>query len=157
MTFKPYVPTPRSKPRVDTGRQSVLYVEDEDVNWELTANELQSKYNVTRAINSKEAFSILSRQKFDLVLMDIQLSGSDLNGIEITQILRGKFSGTTPAYAQNVRSISEPIVFVTAYSARYTREQLQEAGGDDMTTKPVNFASLSLLMSRLMMRGLQAR
>ena len=74
-------------------KQSVLYVEDEDVNWEVTEFSLRSRFSLTRAKSSAQAFEILKNKTFDLILMDIQLMGSDLNGIEITQILRGLYEG----------------------------------------------------------------
>ena len=89
---------------------------------------------------------------FDLILMDIQLMGSDLNGIEITQVLRGLYDGPAPDYTQGVSAGEARIIFVTAYSARYGKQELLEAGGDDLMTKPVDFTRLSLVMSRMVVR-----
>src|SRR5262245_50288979 len=88
----------------DSERPRILYVEDEDMNWELAEFALRERYHLTRAVDSREVFSLLSKQTFDLILMDIQLSGSDLNGIEITQILRDRYKKPAPAYANNVTS-----------------------------------------------------
>ena len=127
-------------------------MEDEDTNWEVTQLSLRDKFALQRASTSAEAFAMLDREKFDLILMDIQLSGSDLNGIEITQSLRGLTTGGVPDYAKNVDCQGARIIFVTAYSARYTKEELIEAGGDDLITKPVDFTRLSLAISRLLVR-----
>jgi two-component system sensor histidine kinase BarA len=132
--------------------QSILYVEDEDMNWELAEFSLRQKYKLTRAASSREAFSLLSKQKFDLILMDIQLSGSDLSGIEITQILKDRYQGTAPAYASTIRCLDTPIIFVTAYTARYSRDDLRKAGGDELVAKPVDFTRLSFAISRLVLR-----
>lgn len=150
MSFVPYTPAPRTK-AVARSRLQVLYVEDEDANWELTANELGREFAIVRAKDAREAFHRLAQQRFDLVLMDIQLSGSDLDGIAITRICRRKYGDPIPVYARNLRTVDEPIVFVTAYSACYTKESLVAAGGDDMTTKPVDFSSLRAVLSRLIM------
>jgi len=152
MPFVPFVPAARPKP-THAPNLKLLYVEDEDTNWELTANELSRDFTVVRARNAREAFEQINREKFQLVLMDIQLSGSDLDGIQITQIWRGKFDGIMPDYARKTRQVEEPIVFVTAYSARYNKAALVAAGGDEMTTKPVSFTTLKLLLSRLLMRS----
>ena len=77
--------------------------------------------------------------------------GSDFNGIEITQILKGRFDQAIPEYAQGITAPNTKIIFVTAYSARYGKKKLIEAGGDDdLMTKPVDFTRLSLVMSRMM-------
>jgi CheY-like chemotaxis protein len=133
----------------------ILYVEDEDTNWEVTELALRDKYDLSRAKDAREAFDTLRvnmATPFDMILMDIQLHGSDLNGIEITQILKGKFPGTPPDFTAEVDVKGTPIVFVTAYTARYQKEELLQAGGDDLVTKPVDFTRLSLVMSRLTVR-----
>ena len=137
----------------DSDGQAVLYVEDEDVNWEVAELSLRSKFNPTRAKTAQEAFGLLATKTFDLILMDIQLMGSDFNGIEITQILKGRFDQAIPEYAQGITAPNTKIIFVTAYSARYGKKELIEAGGDDLMTKPVDFTRLSLVMSRMMARG----
>ena len=137
----------------DSDGQAVLYVEDEDVNWEVAELSLRSKFNLTRAKTAQEAFRLLATKTFDLILMDIQLMGSDFNGIEITQILKGRFDQAIPEYAQGITAPNTKIIFVTAYSARYGKKELIEAGGDDLMTKPVDFTRLSLVMSRMMARG----
>ena len=133
-------------------KQSVLYVEDEDVNWEVTEFSLRSRFSLTRAKSSAEAFQLLKSKTFDLILMDIQLMGSDLNGIEITQVLRGLYEQTAPDYTRGVSAGDARIIFVTAYSARYGKQELIEAGGDDLMSKPVDFTRLSLVMSRMVVR-----
>ena len=50
-----------------------------------------------------------------------------------------------------------PVVFVTAYSARYDKPSLIEAGADDVITKPVDYTRLLLVSSRLLVRDVQAR
>lgn len=130
----------------------ILYVEDDDTNWDLTNVALSERYRVVRARNAKEAFSLLSERPFDLILMDIELSGSSLNGIEITQVLKKVPSAPQPVPAPMVEVDGTPIIFVSAYSAQYSKKDLLNAGGDDLVTKPVDFTRLSLAMSRMMVR-----
>lgn len=132
--------------------QKVLYVEDEDVNWEVTEFSLRSRFALTRARSAEEAFERLRKDSYDLILMDIQLMGSELDGIEITQILRGLYPGKAPLYSNGVTPGEARIIFVTAYSARYGKQELLDAGGDDLMTKPVDFTRLSLVMSRMVVR-----
>jgi CheY-like chemotaxis protein len=81
--------------------------------------------------------------EIQLILMDIELRGSDLSGVELTKLLRGDAaSSATPSYARNLRPISKPIVFVTAHSAKHTRVQLMLAGAEQVISKPVDFEEL---------------
>src|SRR5262245_57197057 len=98
--FKPSV-----KKAGDSEGQSILYVEDEDVNWELAEFSLRQKYRLTRASSAREAFTLLAKKKYDLILMDIQLSGSELSGIEITQILKDRYRGAPPTWATGIKCL----------------------------------------------------
>ena len=131
----------------------LLYVEDEDTNWEVTLLNLRSRYDIARARNAQEAIMQLKTRKFHAVLMDIQLSGSDLDGIEITSVIRGRRKGSVPAYAEDLSPSNIPIIFMTAYSARYSRDDLLNLGGDELVTKPVDFTHLGLCLSRCLLKN----
>lgn len=130
----------------------ILYVEDEDANWEVTQLSLRGKYDLVRARDSREACERLSTERFDLILMDIQLAGSDLSGIELTEALTGRRTEGLPDYVRGVRARA-PIVFVTAYSSLYSREDLLASGGRELIAKPVDFAHLLMVVSRLIVKG----
>ena len=66
-----------------TAFSSFLYVEDEDVNWEVTEFALRGKYVLMRAKSAREAFELLRSNEYRLILMDIQLPG--INGIDATR------------------------------------------------------------------------
>lgn len=134
-------------------KEKVLYVEDEDTNWEVAELSLRGRYDLVRARNARECFEHLKRDKYELVLMDIQLSGSELDGVEITNILKGLYKQDAPDFTSGVRLQGAPIVFMTAYAARYSKAELLEAGGDELVTKPVDFTRLALVVSRLMVRN----
>ncbi len=130
----------------------VLYVEDEDANWDVTALSLRGKYQLTRARDSRETYELLSKNTYDLILMDVQLAGSDLNGIEMCEALTGKRVNNVPEYAKGVRC-DTPIVIVTAYASLYSKEELLQSGARDFVTKPVDFTHLLIVLSRLMVKG----
>lgn len=135
------------------GLAKILYVEDEDPNWQVTELHLRGKYQLVRARNSAEAFAAIERESFGLILLDIQLAGSDLDGIQICRAIR---SGLRPGMPRREAIMRTPIVFVTAYAARYDKPALIEAGGDDVVTKPVDYTRLLLVSSRLLVRSVQA-
>lgn len=154
MALKEFLGTSEPEAAPNRPRLSVLYVEDEDVNWEVALLHLEGKYLLTRATTSREAFDFLAQNKYHVILMDIQLGGSDLNGIEITQILRGTYDKPLPAQGYDVR-VDTPIIFMTAYAARYPREELLMFGGDDLLVKPVNFVAVASVISRVILKSLQ--
>jgi len=127
----------------------LLYVEDNDDNWEVVKLRMNRTYDITRAATDREACAELMRAKeFYAVLMDIELSGSRLNGIQLTRLLRGTLpEAERPHYAGSVPVSSVPILFVTAYGSAYSQKELLEAGGDGVLQKPVDFTKLSLALT----------
>jgi CheY-like chemotaxis protein len=152
MNLKPYY-NPTRAVKGAGSRARILYVEDEDVNWDITHAALRDTHELSRAKDALETFTLLRAKRFDLILLDIQLSGSDLSGIQIAQVIKQMPVKQLPAYARLVDVHNLPIIFVTAYTARYTREELLSLGGDDLVAKPVSVTGLSQAISRLLARG----
>ena len=116
----------------EAARPALLYVEDDDDNWEVAELRLAKNYELLRASNDEEACRIIRerRNDIDVVLMDIELRGSELNGVELTELLRGNRlpnRAWLPAYARDLPALSKPIVYVTAHGTRYTSVQLMLA------------------------------
>lgn len=134
-----------------TWQLPVLYVEDEQANWEVVELRLGKRCKLEWARSSEEACERVRNRAGDYlaVLMDIQLSGSALDGIALTRALRGKSSGENlPAFARGLPKVSCPIFFVTAYGNLYAGSELTDAGGDGWMPKPVDFLKLTMLLSR---------
>ena len=125
--------------RSSEGMVRVLYVEDNEANWAIANITLRKSYYLEHATNSDQAMELLNNRRFDLILMDIELKGSKLDGIQITRSIRKS--------GMSYEKI--PIIFVTAYSARYSRADLLAAGGDDLVEKPVDFPKLQASMTHL--------
>ncbi len=135
---------------------TVLYVEDEDSNWNVTELHLRNKYKLFRAKTAQETFSFLTQKRVDLILLDIQLADSEYDGIEICRILKRHPFQEIPTEAKSIFCQNTPIVFVTAYAERHTKEALLKAGADDVITKPVDFTRMLLVSSRLIVRKIQS-
>jgi CheY-like chemotaxis protein len=90
------VPARNARSQGDTPRRSVLYVEDEDINWEIAQHELEEEFALSRAIDAREAFRMLSQRSYDVILLDIQLCGSDIDGIQIARLLKGLSQDAPP-------------------------------------------------------------
>lgn len=106
----------------------VLLAEDNLIN-QRVASELLRRWGhlVQVAGNGLEALSILERDSFDLIFMDLQMPGMD--GLEATKRIR-------QMEAESGEHV--PIVAMTAHAMRGDRERCLAAGMDDYLTKPIN-------------------
>ncbi len=106
----------------------VLVVEDNEVN-RLVAVGFLLKHGceVVTVINGVEALSAMSRQSFDLVLMDIQMP--ELDGYETTAQIRVR--------EQHEGRARVPIVAFTANAMSSDPEKCLAAGMDDYLPKPI--------------------
>jgi CheY-like chemotaxis protein len=129
----------------------VLYVEDNDDNWHVTELRLSRSYDLVRAKTDREACKILAQPiKLYAILMDVELGGSQLNGIQLTKLIRGKLARSTlPDYAQSVPLLEVPVLFVTAYGNAYPRSDLLACGADDVLSKPINFTQMNVALANL--------
>ena len=140
-------------------RHRILYVEDNDVNWSVIELRLGATYELTRAATDRDACEVLTQQP-DLyaILMDVELAGSKLNGIQLTRLIRGKLpEHERPPYAAHVPTLDVPVLFVTAYAAVHAHSRLLEAGADIVLAKPVDFTKLNLALTKLFLNRSRAR
>src|SRR4051812_16758177 len=70
-------------------KELLLYVEDDDDNWEVAELRLSKSYDLVRAATDEQACRLIRerRAEIDVILMDIELRGSELNGFELTELL----------------------------------------------------------------------
>jgi diguanylate cyclase (GGDEF)-like protein len=136
-------------------RKLVLYVEDEAENRDVTELRLRDRFELLWATSDREACSMIQRyhDRLYAILMDIQLKGSQLDGIQLTKLLRGEPLSGVPQHAQGLPVLDVPIIFVTAYGTRYTEEQLLAVGGTAVVTKPVDFVDLTLALANARARS----
>ncbi|NCC04887.1 MAG: PAS domain S-box protein [Proteobacteria bacterium] len=115
----------------------ILVVEDDHVSSVSVAMILAKlKTRPTRVEDGRKALAALRREKFDLVLMDVQMPVMD--GVETTQAIRAGLAG------EESRSI--PIVALTAYAMVGDRDNFLQAGMDDYLAKPVSVADLERIL-----------
>ncbi len=134
----------------------VMYVEDNEINRIVLQGRLHSQYHLLIATTDREACECVRQYGNALqgIIMDIELQGSVLDGIQLAQLFSGEspesIDQPLPAYAQDLPIIRAPIVFLTAYVAKYGPQNVGEAmagpGGMRMLPKPVDFAELEQAM-----------
>jgi len=130
------LPTAR-KARRTPGPQRILLVED-DADNRLTALHLLKAAGLTADVvtNGREALEALEAAAYDLVLMDVQMP--ELDGLAATAALRAR-EGTAR---------HTPIIAMTAAVLAGDRERCLAAGMDDYIAKPIQMATLHLLLAK---------
>jgi signal transduction histidine kinase/DNA-binding NarL/FixJ family response regulator len=120
-------PEPANKRPVKfSGR--VLVAEDSPTNQMLAKLLLEKMgFDVTVAEDGDKAVQKALSQQFQLILMDIQMP--NMNGYEATKALRDK-------------SVTTPIVALTAHAMKGDEEKCLAAGCDDYLAKPINHEQL---------------
>ncbi len=107
----------------------VLVVEDNPINRELATAMLRKLgFQAANAVDGFAALTLLDGERFDLVLMDLQMPG--LDGLETTRRIRAR-PGPQPK-----------IVALTANATPADREACDAAGMDGFLAKPVRLAKL---------------
>jgi len=129
------VATP-AKPRMDEGMAlrrplRILLAEDNVVNQKLAMRLLQQMgYRADLAGNGVEAIECVSRQTYDVVLMDVQMP--EMDGLEASRRITARWpQGARPR-----------IVAMTANAMQGDRELCLAAGMDDYITKPIRVDQL---------------
>ena len=136
-------PSPRGMTPGGNNRH-VLVVEDDPMNQMIVCSMLQNAgYLTSTADDGAQALDLLSRETFDLVLMDWQMP--DMDGLEVTRRLR---SGTVGDFGKAV-----PIVALTANAFAEDRAACLAAGMNDFLTKPVLAEALIAAVTRWLRRA----
>lgn len=109
----------------------ILVVDDEPKNVKLLeAQLLPLGYDVVSACNGAEALEQVSRNRPNLILLDIMMP--IMNGFEVCKYLK-----------DDADTCLIPVVIMTALGAVEDRVRGIEAGADDFLTKPVDFDELT--------------
>jgi PAS domain S-box-containing protein len=117
----------------------VLLAEDNAVNQKVASRLLEKQgHLVTIASDGRAALDALSRENFDLVLMDVQMP--EMDGFEATAAIRAQERETGKHL---------PIIAMTAHAMQGDRERCMAAGMDDYIAKPIKFRELTDLLEKL--------
>jgi serine/threonine-protein kinase len=94
------------------------------------------KGEVVEAANGREALEALSRERFSLVILDLQMP--DVDGIEVTRMIRSA-----------ERNQHVPILVITGHGGATDWRKLSELGADGFVVKPVDGETLIQTVRRL--------
>ncbi len=123
----------------DKSNVRILLVEDEiNIARPLQFNLEQEGYEVRSTPNGKEALDWLSRERFDLIILDVMIE--EMDGFEVARQVR--------SYDQRL-----PILMLTARSTDQDRVLGLELGADDYMVKPFHLKELLLRVQRMLQRS----
>jgi two-component system, cell cycle response regulator len=129
----------------------VLVVDEVETNVKLLEARLTAEYfEVRTARSGPEALHICTRERADVVLLDVMMPGMD--GFEVCRRMKSE-----------PRTQHIPVIMITALDQPSDRVRGLEAGADDFLTKPVddialitrvkNLARLKMLTDEMLMRA----
>lgn len=116
----------------------LLLEDDRDLNVSISKYLQTNGFSVTGCLNADDAFNELLKTRFDLIVSDIMLPGTD--GIEFTESVRAE-------------SRDMPIIFISARDDYFTKKKGFRAGIDDYMVKPVDLEELLWRINALLRRA----
>jgi len=129
----------REQPAIKPKRITrILIVEDDPNSQRLMKFYLKGNYNTCFAHSVKHAKKQMSRQRIDLILLDLSLKG-DEDGIDLVRYLR-----------KQERWKNLPVIAVTAHALVTDRESCLLAGCNDYLSKPIRKSDLLDRITRLL-------
>ncbi len=121
---------------------SLLIVNDEEMNRDMLSRRLELKgYAVQVAGDGRQALTLIDRQAFDAILLDIMMP--ELNGLDVLRLLRRRYSLADLA-----------VIMVTARDDSEDLVAAFKLGANDYVTKPID---LSVLLARIAAQVAQKR
>ena len=116
----------------------VLLVEDNPANQKLATYILKDRgHNIEIAGDGEEAVYLTAKNRYDVILMDVQMPG--MNGLEATTAIRKREGPESRV----------PIIAMTAHALKDDRERCLAAGMDGYLSKPVNAKEMIGLIESL--------
>ncbi len=110
----------------------ILLVEDNVFNQRVATTLLEKHGHAVRvAENGRDALRILEQEKFDVVLMDVQMP--EMDGMQATEEIRAR---------ERIQGGHIPIIALTAHAMKGDRERFLAVGMDGYVTKPIRLEEL---------------
>jgi CheY-like chemotaxis protein len=126
-------------------RLHILLAEDNVVNQRLARRILEKRgHTVVLAGTGAAALAALERERFDLVLMDVQMP--EMDGLEATAEIRRR----EQAAATDGRPAHLPIIAMTAHAMKGDDERCLQAGMDAYIAKPIQATKLAETIEAVM-------
>lgn len=116
--------------------KKILIVEDNLLNMELILDLLELYgHNITEAEDGIKALEHLAENKFDIILLDMQLPKMD--GLEVLERIK-----------KNPATADIPVIAVTAHAMKGSEEHFIEMGCVDYVSKPIDIHRFRALIDK---------
>jgi CheY-like chemotaxis protein/HPt (histidine-containing phosphotransfer) domain-containing protein len=126
------------RPATPMRRASLLVAEDHPVNQALARVLLEDLgHRVTMVSDGQQALQALKRERFELILMDVQMPV--MGGLEATVKVRE---------LEMLSASRVPIIALTAHAMQGDRKRFLAAGMDDYLSKPIDPQALHEILQR---------
>lgn len=109
----------------------ILYVEDDPINALVVQKLLKAEFDVVHAPDGETCLALLDKEKFDIILMDINLGRGKMNGVETMHKIKA-----------NPRTSNLKVITVTSYALPEDKERFLREGFDAYIPKPVDRQNL---------------
>jgi CheY-like chemotaxis protein len=110
----------------------ILYIEDNEMNRDMLSRRLQRQgFEVFTAVNGPQGVAMAEELMPDLILMDINLGDSQMDGWDATSLIKARAS-----------TAAIPIMPLTAHALTSDRDKSIELGCCDFDTKPIDLPRL---------------
>lgn len=117
----------------------ILYIEDDQPIRCLIGRILdRSGYQFLQAEDGEEGIELATRERPDLILLDIHLPGG-MSGVEVASQLRAA-----------VETMNIPIIAITADTAVHNRNSVLDSGCDEYIAKPFDRMNLMETINRFL-------
>jgi CheY-like chemotaxis protein len=119
---------------------NILIAEDNPINQKLLCRILEKRgHSAVVAGDGREALAALSRQDFDLVLMDVQMP--EMDGFQATAAIRKR---------ERTTGRSQRIIALTAHAMKGDEERCLAVGMDGYVSKPIRAERLFAAIDRVL-------
>lgn len=124
---------------------NILLVEDNPVNQELARRLLERlSHRVTLANNGAEAVALFDDNRFDVIMMDMQMPV--MGGVEATETIRAREMRRSWVVSNDIQPVY--IIAMTANVMASDRERCVAAGMNDYLAKPLRVDELNDVLAR---------
>jgi CheY-like chemotaxis protein len=107
--------------------RKILYVEDDPINALVVQKLLKKEFDVIHSADGETCLTMLKDEKFDLILMDINLGKGKMNGVETMHQIK-----------DNPNTSEIPVIAVTSYALPEDKQRFLREGFDAYVPKPVD-------------------
>lgn len=117
----------------------VLIVDDSEINRDMLTRRLRRKdFDLSMAVNGREALSMIQTNLYDLILLDIMMP--EVDGYTVLKYLK-----------EDLRLRNIPVIMISALEEINSVMQCMEIGADDYLTKPFDPDMLKAAVNRCLL------